>query len=41
MEYKEYELGELIEYRNEKLLIENVSLENYISEHYNKLESIL
>ncbi|EIQ4515440.1 restriction endonuclease subunit S [Staphylococcus pseudintermedius] len=31
MEYKEYELGELIEYRNEKLLIENVSLENYIS----------
>ncbi|WP_105986933.1 restriction endonuclease subunit S [Staphylococcus chromogenes] len=31
MEYKDYELGELIEYRNEKLLIENVSLENYIS----------
>lgn len=31
MEYKEYELGELIEYRNEKLLIENVTLENYIS----------
>ncbi len=31
MEYKEHKLGELIEYRNEKLLIENVNLENYIS----------
>ncbi|MBF2777725.1 restriction endonuclease subunit S [Staphylococcus saprophyticus] len=31
MEFKKYKLGEFIEYRNEKLLIENVNLENYIS----------
>lgn len=31
MEFKEYKIGELVEYKNEKLLIENVNMENYIS----------
>ncbi|MEJ7472286.1 restriction endonuclease subunit S [Staphylococcus saprophyticus] len=31
MEFKEYKIGELVEYKNEKLLIENVNTENYIS----------